>query len=150
MNTLDAVDRALINTLQDGLPIEARPFAALAAELGLDEETLVERLQALAARGLVFRIGPLYNAERFGGALTLAALHAPEATYEAIAERVNRHPEVAHNYRREHHLNMWFVVAAETPHRLAEVLAEIETETGCRVFDFSREAEFHVDLRFPV
>ena len=61
------------------------------------------------------RFGPMFQVERMGGAFVLAALAVPEADYERVAELVNALPEVAHNYRREHALNMWFVLATETP-----------------------------------
>ena len=50
-------------------------------------------------------------------------LAVPEARFDAVCAQVNAHPEVAHNYRREHALNMWFVVAAESPERAQRVLA---------------------------
>jgi hypothetical protein len=57
---------------------------------------------------------------------------------------------VAHNYAREDDLNMWFVIATETPVRIAEVIADIETETGLRVYDMPKIEEFYVGLRFQV
>ncbi len=46
---------------------------------------------------------------------------------------VNAHPEVAHNYERAHHLNMWFVLATETPEQIEEAADRIEPETGLEV-----------------
>ncbi len=92
----------------------------------------------------------MYHAERLGGGLTLAAMQVPPERYEAVAAQVNAHPEVAHNYAREHRLNMWFVLATEAPHRIGEVLAEIERETGCTVLDLPKRAEFHIGLRLAV
>ncbi|MBF0130801.1 MAG: Lrp/AsnC family transcriptional regulator, partial [Alphaproteobacteria bacterium] len=94
--------------------------------------------------------GPLYHAERLGGGLTLAALEAPEERFEAVAAVVNAFPEVAHNYRREHRLNMWFVVATETPERIAEVLAAISERTGLKVFNVPKIEEFYIGLRLDL
>jgi len=147
---LDALDRAIINGLQGGFPVSERPYAEAAARLGTIEAELIERLERLLEAGLLSRFGPMYHAERMGGGLTLAALHAGPEVYERVAEQVNAHPEVAHNYAREHHLNMWFVLATETPERIAEVIATIEAETGCRVFNLPKLEEFFVGLRFEV
>jgi len=144
---MDTLDRAIVNRLQDGLPICERPYAVVAETLGTDEATLIARLAALRADGVLSRFGPLYNAERMGGALTLAAMAVPDEDYDRVAAAVNAHPEVAHNYARAHDLNMWFVLAAEHPARIPEIIAEIERETGCRVHDMPRLAEFHVGLR---
>jgi DNA-binding Lrp family transcriptional regulator len=147
---LDHVDCRIINRLQDGLPLVERPFAVVAAELGLDEDELLQRIEQLRTSGVLSRFGPMYNAAALGGGLTLAALAVPEARFETVTEQVNAFPEVAHNYRREHELNMWFVLATETPGRINEVIGEIEATTGLTVFNMPREQEFHVRLHLPV
>ncbi|MDX1467247.1 MAG: AsnC family transcriptional regulator [Halomonas sp.] len=147
---LDAVDRRLINRLQEGLPLVTRPYAAVAESLGIAEGDLLYRLERLRESGVLSRFGPMYHAERLGGGLTLAALAVPEPDFERVVEVVNAFPEVAHNYRREHPLNMWFVLATETPARIDEVIAAIEAATGLPVFNMPKEEEFHVRLHLPV
>lgn len=147
---LDDLDRRIINRLQDSLPLVERPYEAVAGELEISEAILLERLAALRESGVLSRFGPMYHAERLGGGLTLAALAVPEEDFEGMVERVNAFPEVAHNYRREHELNMWFVLATETPERVGEVLGEIEAATGLPVFNMPKAEEFHVRLHLPV
>lgn len=144
---MDATDRAIVNQLQGGLPISERPFAEAAQSLGLDEDDLIGRIGGLLARGVLSRFGPMFNADRMGGAFTLAAMRVPEADFEAVAALVNAHPEVAHNYARDHAFNMWFVVATEKPEDVAKVLAAIEAETSLKVYDFPKLDEFYVGLR---
>src|SRR5690606_12926378 len=112
---MDALDRAIINGFQGGFPISERPYAEAADQLGITETELLDRIESLLLRGLLSRFGPLYRAERLGGAVTLAALSAPAENFDHIAEIVNAFPEVAHNYEREHALNMWFVLAVDRP-----------------------------------
>lgn len=144
---MDELDRTIINGLQGSFPVEPRPFKAAARNLGTDEATLLERLAALLEQGVLTRFGPLYNADRLGGAFTLCAMSVPAADLERVAAAVNAFPEVAHNYEREHRLNIWFVLATGDPARIAEVLASIEAETGCAVLELPKEAEYFVDLR---
>lgn len=144
---LDDIDRRILNGLQGGFPLSARPYEEAARRLGLEESELIARLERLLAEGVLSRFGPLYNAERLGGAVTLAAMAVPEARFEEVAELVNAFPEVAHNYRRSHAFNMWFVVACETPERVAEVIAEIETATDLEVLDLPKEEEFFLHLK---
>ena len=144
---MDATDRRIVNALQGGFAIAERPFAVAAAGLDLDEDELIDRVRRLVDDGVLSRFGPMYNAERLGGAVTLAAMAVPEARFEAVAEAVNARPEVAHNYEREHDLNMWFVVACEEPARIGEVLAEIAAETGLEVLDMPKTREFFLELR---
>lgn len=145
---MDAIDRALINALQGGFPLCDQPFAAMAEPLGIGEADLIERIARLRRDGIISRFGPMWHAERLGGGLTLAAIKVPTDQFEAVADIVNSFPEVAHNYAREHALNMWFVVATERPERIAEVLAEIEAQTGLVVHDMPKIREFFVGLRF--
>lgn len=143
-------DAALIDRLHGGLPLTDRPFADAASALGMTEDELIERLRSLLAVGMLTRFGPLFQIERAGGRLMLAAIAVPEDRFDAVVEQVNAHPEVAHNYRREHALNMWFVVAAEDPGAADRVLAAIEAETGLPVLAFPREREYFVGLRLAV
>lgn len=147
---LDDTDRAIINALQGGFPISERPYRDAAEPLGLDEEELIARLDNLLERGVLSRFGPLYHAERLGGGLTLAAMRVPEEEFDAVTDRVNAHPEVAHNYAREHDLNMWFVLATERPEDIERVIAEIEAETGHRVYNMPKLREFFIGLRLEV
>ncbi|MCC5882775.1 MAG: AsnC family transcriptional regulator [Halomonas sp.] len=147
---MDSADRRIINRLQDGLPLVESPYAAVAAEISLSEGELLYRLERLLEDGVLSRFGPMYHAERLGGGLTLAALEVPEADFERVTAAVNAFPEVAHNYRREHRLNMWFVLATETPERIDEVIAAIEAATGLTVFNMPKQEEFHVRLHLPV
>jgi len=145
---MDAIDRHIVNDLQGGFPICERPYAAISARLGLSEADLIRRLDALLDRGTLTRFGPMYHAERLGGALTLAAMKIPAGDFERVAEIVNGFPEVAHNYAREHEFNMWFVLATETPARIHEVIGEIEKVTGYTVYNMPKLEEFFVGLRF--
>lgn len=144
---MDQIDRDLINGLHGGLAICERPYLEAAQRLGLSEDELLARLTRLLADGVLTRVGPLYQIERMGGAFTLAALHAPAEQFEQVAQRVNALPQVAHNYARDHDLNMWFVIATETPGEIDTVIAQIERETGCSVFNFPKSREYFVELK---
>ncbi|MEN8168981.1 MAG: AsnC family transcriptional regulator [Pseudomonadota bacterium] len=145
---LDTLDRAIINELQGGFPICESPYAVVAEQLGTSEGELISRLQRLLDEKILSRFGPMYHAERLGGGLTLAAMAIPDEQFDAVADQVNAFPEVAHNYAREHELNMWFVLATETPQRIDEVIREIEATTGFNVINMPKEEEFFIGLRF--
>jgi siroheme decarboxylase len=144
---MDELDRRIVNALQGGFPVCERPFAAAAEGLGTDEATLIARLRAMLAEGVLSRFGPLYKAEGLGGAVTLAAMAVPDQRFEEIAALVNAHREVAHNYERDHELNMWFVLATEDETRIGSTIRAIEAETGLAVLNMPREAEYHIGLR---
>ena len=143
-------DARLIERLHGELPLTDRPFADVGAELGMDEDEVLERLRRLLAQGVLTRFGPLVQIERAGGRFVLAALEVPEGRFDAVAALVNALPEVAHNYRREHVFNMWFVVAAESAAQIDAVLAQVAALTGLPVHAFPKEREYFVELRLPI
>lgn len=147
---MDDLDRRLIDRLQYGLPLVCRPWEALADELAAPPAELRRRVQALLDDGTLTRFGPMFDIERLGGAFTLAALAVPETRFEEVAALLHDLPEVAHNYRREHAYNMWFVLACATPADVAASLARIEARTGLAVLDLPKEATYHVGLHFPL
>lgn len=144
---LDPTDAQLIDRLHGGLPLSERPYADVGADLGLTEADVLQRLQRLLDSGLLTRFGPLFQIEKAGGQFLLAAIAVPEADFDRVAAQVNALPAVAHNYRRTHQLNMWFVVAGETPEQVNQACRQIEAETGLRVYAFPKEREFFVELR---
>ena len=147
---MDATDKAIINRLQQGFPICESPYRRVAEELGLEETDLLSRLQAMLANGTLSRFGPMYHAEQMGGALTLAALKVPDERFDEVAEIVNAFPEVAHNYARNHALNMWFVLATEQPEQVQTVIAAIERKTGLAVYNMPKISEYYVGLQLAV
>ena len=147
MPEIDAVDRQIIAKLQGDFPLCERPYATAAERLGIAEDELLARLQRLLDARVLTRFGPMVQIERMGGAFVLAALAVPEARYDEVTVLVNALPQVAHNYRREHALNMWFVLATETPAGIAEAIARIERDTGLTVFAFPKEREYFVEMK---
>ncbi|MDE9451585.1 AsnC family transcriptional regulator [Aliiroseovarius sp. Z3] len=147
MTTLDDIDRALVNALQDDLPLDHRPFAPLAEKLGLTEEALLDRVKALRESGVLTRFGPFFDAAAIGGAFCLCAMNVPADRFDAVNDMVNAHPEVAHNYERDHKLNMWFVLACETADSIHDIADRIEDETGLPVLRFPKLQEFYIGFR---
>lgn len=147
---LSLAELRLMDALHGDFPLVDRPYAAVGQKLGMDEAEVLQMLQTLLARGDLTRFGPLFQIERAGGLFVLAALEVPQARFTEVTAQVNQQIEVAHNYRREHRLNMWFVVAAETPERAYAVIERIEALTQLKVYAFPKEREYFVELRLPL
>lgn len=144
---LDPVDRALVNLLQNGIAVCERPFEDAGAKLKLGEEEVISRLGAMLDSGMLTRFGPMFDAERLGGAFTLCAMRVPRNCFDEVTEKVNAFPEVAHNYERDHDLNMWFVIGAGSPERVNETIEAIELATGLDVINLPKLEEFYIGLK---
>lgn len=147
---MDAIDRAIVNNLQDNFPICDRPYRIVADSLAITEDELLLRLRNMLEQRQLTRFGPLFHAERLGGGLSLCAMQVDDADFDRVAEQINAFPEVAHNYARDHAFNMWFVVATEKRERIAEVLEEMERVTGYSVYNMPKIEEFFVGLKFEI
>lgn len=147
---MDDIDRNIVNLLQGGFPISERPYRHVAQTFGLTEDQLIERIRRMLDEGVLTRFGPLYQAERLGGAYTLAAMRVPAQDVERVALTVNHLPEVAHNYEREHAFNLWFVLATETPQSIVGAAQRIERDTGYPVYLMPKLDEYFVGLRLAV
>ena len=147
---LTAHDRIIINELQGGFPICENPWDELSEQLDIPVDELIHRIERLQDSGILSRFGPIYNAQKMGGGLSLAAIKVPEARYDEVTEIVNSFDEVAHNYARDHELNMWFVLATELPEQIESVIADIEQQTGLKVYNMPKEEEYFLELKFQV
>ena len=138
----------LINSFQRGFPLVPRPFAAIAAELDMDESTVIETLQRLQAVGMVSRVGAIIRPHAIG-ASALAALAVPPERLAGVARYVSAFAEINHNYERGHRFNLWFVATAPSAERLRAVLAEIEDICECGpVLVLPLLQDYHIDLGF--
>lgn len=149
MVTLDPLDRGFIDAFQRDLPLCARPYAAMAERLGVSEAVVLERLARLDAEGVLSRVGPVFDHARAGASL-LAAVAVPEAERDAVAAVINACPGVNHNYAREHHYNLWFVMTAADEAQLTARLDALQAELGRPLLRLPMLEGFHIDLGFPI
>ena len=147
MHRLDPHDRRLLDEFQRDFPLVSRPFAVLAAALGLTEAGVIARLETLQGMGSVSRVGGTVRPNT-AGASTLAALAVPEHRIEEVAAIVGQEPGVNHSYLREDDWNLWFVATAPDAPGLAASLARIGAKTGLQVLDLPLLRAFNIDLGF--
>ncbi|WP_440873751.1 Lrp/AsnC family transcriptional regulator [Thalassotalea sp. PLHSN55] len=147
---LDSLDRNLINLLQHGLPVCENPFAQVAEEVNSSESIVIDKINNLLEQKILSRFGPMFDAACLGGAFTLAAIAVPEERFDEVNDIVNSFEQIAHNYKRTHEFNMWFVIATETEQEIAQVVNDIEAKTGLSVLNVPKEEEFYVGLYLPV
>src|SRR5256885_4865278 len=111
MTELDITDRRLLNALQGSLQIVERPFAMVADQLGLSEDDVLARTQALRDVGVLRHLSPIFDVFRLGYKSALIAAAVDPDRLEEAAAVISAHPGVSHNYAREHRFNLWFVLA---------------------------------------
>jgi len=146
---LTPLHKRLLNDYQRDFPLSPTPYQDIALELGVSEEDVIDAFVELDEQDVITRIGPVIPPNRIGVS-TLAAISVPETELEAVAQIISAYPEVNHNYEREHRFNLWFVVIAADAQHLAQVLADIEQQTGYPVMSLPLMEDYFSDLSFKL
>lgn len=128
--TLDNLDKQLLNLIQSNLPVVPEPYKELAKILGRSEEEIINRLKGLMEKGVIRRLGAIFDSRRVGYTGTLCALKVPPEKVTEVAKVINSFPGVTHNYLRDYPYNMWFTLLAESQEDLEATLKEIKQLTG--------------------
>ena len=130
MTELSGFDRSLLNLLQSNIPICSHPFAAMADQLGTDEQTVLNRLRELKEAGCLRRIGTFFDSDRLGYSGVLVALSVEPDAVEHIAEIINRCSGITHNYEREGKFNLWFTLLTPSIDAEQKILNDIAALPG--------------------
>jgi DNA-binding Lrp family transcriptional regulator len=148
---MDDIDRKLLNLIQEDFPIAAAPFAEVAARLGIGEVEVLERIGRLKEKGIIRRIGAVFDLRKLGFASTLCAARVPEGGVREFVEAVNANPGVTHNYLRDDEYNIWFTLIAAGEEALEAALAAIKRETGIDdILSLRATRTFKINARFEV
>lgn len=148
---MDDIDKKILNILQKEFPLEEEPFRIIGERCGISEEETLSRVKKLKDRGVVRRIGAVFDGRKLGRVSTLCAARVPEDKIESFVKLVNANKGVTHNYRRNHEYNIWFTVNAPSAEDLAAFIAEVKEKTGVLdILDMRAVRVFKIDATFEV
>ena len=131
----DPLQRALIEAIQGGLPLVARPYAAIAERLGVSEREVIRSIQTLLEQGVIKRLGVVVRHYELGyDANAMVVWDIPDARIGEIGRRLGGVPYVTLCYRRPRQLPQWPYNLFTMIHGRdrAEVLARVD-ELVCSV-----------------
>jgi DNA-binding Lrp family transcriptional regulator len=118
---------SLLAIIQDGFPLEERPYKVLAEQLGSDEKSVFESVENLRQSGIIRRIGGIYDSHRLGFISRLCAGKVNDLEkFAAAAEKI---PAITHNYVRSHEYNVWFTVIAESEDEICAIVDGLRAAT---------------------
>ncbi len=139
----------LLNPWQRGFPLEREPFAHIASIQGLTTDEVLAGYARLQSDGALSRIGGVF-AGNAGGAALLAAMAVPPERLDAVAAVVSSHPGVNHNYQREHHFNLWFVMTGQDDAAVRAAMRSLEEATGLPALQLRMQRAYRIDLGFDL
>jgi len=148
---MDEIDKKILNILQKEFPLEERPFGAIAEKCGISEEEVIRRAQKLKDRGILRRVGAIFNGSSLGRVSALCAARVPEEKLDNFVRVVNAHPGVTHNYLRNNEYNVWFTVNAASSDEIARFLARLKEDTGVTdILEMRAVQTFKIDASFEM
>ena len=126
---MEALDRKILEIVQDGFPLEDRPYAMLGRLLGVSEDEAFDSVERLRKSGVIRRLGGVYDSRRLGYISRLCTGVVSEDKLEGFAAAVDKIPAITHNYVRSHAYNVWFTVIARSESEIQETVRGLEAET---------------------
>lgn len=133
----------ILDVIQDGFPIEDRPYAVIGKLVDEDEQSVFDAVENLRTSGVIRRIGGVYDTKRLGLVSRLCAGRVPESycdfdgatnrpqtDLEKFAAAVMDVPAITHNYVRSHEYNVWFTVIAENEPALQSIIDKLMKVTA--------------------
>ena len=134
LDQLSETDKKLLNLLQWEFPVVEQPFAAVGESIGLGEQQVIDRIAELKDAGIIREINAIFDTRRLGYKSSLVAARAAEDKVDEVADVISQHPGVSHNYKRDHHFNIWFTLAVPPEQDLEEELEALTARAGAEKY----------------
>lgn len=128
MDEMDAVDKVLVNRLQEEVPLVPDPFAVVGSPYGLSEDEVIARMTAIKNLHIVRQISAIFDTRTLGYRSSLVAMSTRPDDELHAAHTLNQHPGVSHNYKRNHDFNLWFTIAVPGTSSLEQTVDVLHRE----------------------
>jgi DNA-binding Lrp family transcriptional regulator len=134
---MDEIDKKLLKSTQDGIPIVSEPFKQIAKELGLPEEEVLRRLDNLLKDGVIRRFGASIGHRAIGiTANAMCTWNVPDEKVETVGAIMAGFPEVTHCYERprfpDWRFNLFTMIHAYSRDECEKIAREISVATGIK------------------
>lgn len=108
---MDDLDKEILNEIQWTFPLVSQPYHEIAKKFDVSVDVIKERLINLKKIGVLRQLSAIFDTRKLGYKSSLVAMEIVPDKLEYVANQINRHPGVSHNYERNHQFNLWFTLA---------------------------------------
>jgi siroheme decarboxylase len=150
MQPTDDFENVLARRVQEAVPLQPRPFEALAETLGTDEGRVLEQLRTFRDDGRLREISAVLEGEALGYESALVAGRVPPERMDEVGALVSAHPTVSHCYVRRHQLNLWFTIAVPRTMGLVESVLALGRLTGISFHPLRRRRTYKIGVNFDL
>lgn len=124
------IDKKILDILQNNFPIVERPYKHIAASLSIKEDDVIRRLKKMKAKGVIRRIGPVFDSASLGYSSALCAVKTLPQGEASTARYISTFDGITHNYKRDSEFNIWFTLVAKSEKQMNEILMQIKKKTN--------------------
>jgi DNA-binding Lrp family transcriptional regulator len=111
MTSLDSLDKEILNEIQWSFPLVSEPYKELAGRFHITTDEMKKRISKLKSIGVLRQLSAIFDTRKLGYKSSLVAMSIEPDKLDYVANQINRHPGVSHNYERNHEYNLWFTLA---------------------------------------
>ena len=109
-----------------------RPFDEIAKKFSITSDLVKSRLNHLKEIGVLRQLSAIFDTRKLGYTSSLVAMEIDDDKLEFVANQINRHPGVSHNYERDHQFNLWFTLAVPPGSDLKNELEKFNVLQGIK------------------
>ena len=142
---LSLLEKKVIASIQEDLPLVERPYNLLARKIGITETEFIEIMEQLCDKGVIRRFGATVRHQKSGfRANAMVAWQVPEEKIQSVGHQMARSPAVSHCYRRDPKptwpYNLYTMIHATSEKMCLETAQALSEKTGVKTYQllFSR------------
>lgn len=147
---MNQAERKILNIIQSDFPLESRPYAVIAEKLDLTEAEVLAKIRSLTSKGVIRRIGAIFNSSELGFASTLCAAKVPDDKLEGFVNYLNALPGVTHNYLRANAYNVWFTYIGRDEAEINCMLTELKSISGIEALKLPAKHMYKIQVDFDL
>ncbi|MBR1805594.1 MAG: AsnC family transcriptional regulator [Selenomonadaceae bacterium] len=135
LDILSEQDKLIIKALQEDFPLCAEPYKVLAEQVGISEETFLQRVKELIDEKKIRKMGAVLRHREVGfNANALCAWHVSPENLDSVAQIMSAHAAVSHCYDRtpapNWNYNLYTMIHAKTRDECEQFIGELAQMTG--------------------
>ena len=132
---VDELDKKIISLLQKDIPVDPQPYKIIADQLGVEEDEVLNRIEAMVKKGVIRRFGAtLYHQEAGFSANAMVAWVIPEEKVDEIGRVMAGFREVTHCYHRrpqkDWKYSLYTMIHGDTREECYDIAKKMSEKTG--------------------
>lgn len=148
---LSAIDRRILNSIQEDIPLETEPFKKISRSLGIEEEEFLDRVKRMKKEGIIRTFAAGLSHRKLGYKGTLIAVRLPENEIETLAAELVAEPQVTHCYMREGEFNLYFVLICSSQDEINKFVDDLAGNVGREnIRNLTTKKQFKLKTRFKI